>query len=69
MAFSTLFEVKFSTIFDVLAECGELASLAESDRKIALDRYRLLRPHLEDGRTLSVVASEAGVAYSTAQRW
>jgi hypothetical protein len=26
----------------------ELTSLAESDRKIALD---LLRPHLEDGRT------------------
>jgi putative transposase len=47
----------------------ELASLAESDRKIALDRYRILRPHLEDGRALSVVASEAGVAYSTAQRW
>jgi putative transposase len=47
----------------------ELPSLAESDRKIALDRYRLLQPHLEDGRTLSVVASEAGVAYSTAQRW
>ena len=47
----------------------ELASLAESDRKIALDRYRILRPHLEDGKALSIVASEAGVAYSTAQRW
>jgi Helix-turn-helix domain len=47
----------------------QLAPVAESDRKIALDRYRLLQPHLEDGRTLSVVASEAGVAYSTAQRW
>ena len=47
----------------------ELTSLAESDRKIALDRYQILRPHLEDGRALSVVASEAGVAYSTAQRW
>jgi hypothetical protein len=46
----------------------ELVSLAESDRKIALDRYRLLRPHLEDGRALTI-ASEAGVAYSTAQRW
>jgi putative transposase len=47
----------------------ELASLAESDRKTALDRSRLLRPNLEDGRALSVVASEAGVAYSTAHRW
>jgi putative transposase len=47
----------------------ELASLAESDRKIALDRYRILRPHLEDGRALSVVASETGIAYGTAQHW
>jgi putative transposase len=47
----------------------ELTSLADSDRKIALDRYRMLRPHLEDGRALSAFASEAGVAYSTAQRW
>ena len=30
----------------------ELTSLAEADRKIALDRYRILRPHLEDGRAL-----------------
>ena len=28
----------------------------------------LLRPHLEDGRALSAVASESGIAYSTAQR-
>jgi hypothetical protein len=47
----------------------ELTSLAESDRKIALDRYRMLRPHLEDRRALSAVASEAGVAYGTAERW
>jgi hypothetical protein len=39
----------------------QLASLAESDRKIALDRYRLLQPDLEDGKTLSVVASEVVV--------
>jgi putative transposase len=47
----------------------ELTSLAEADRKIALGGYRILRPHLEDGKALSIVASEAGVAYSTAQRW
>ncbi len=46
----------------------ELTSLTESDRKIALDRCRILQPHLQDGRALSVVAREAGVAYSTAQR-
>jgi hypothetical protein len=52
-----------------LHEETALLSLAESDRKLALDRYRILRPHIEDERTLSVVASEAGIAYSTAQRW
>ena len=36
---------------------GELTSPAESDRKIALDRYRILRSHLEDRRALSVVAT------------
>jgi hypothetical protein len=38
----------------------ELTSLAEADRKIAFGR-----PHLEDGRALTAVALEAGVAYST----
>jgi len=28
-----------------LAETRELTSLAEADRKIALDRYQILRPH------------------------
>ena len=46
----------------------DLTSLAKSDRKIALDRYRILRPHLEERRALGVVALEAGVPYSTAQR-
>jgi len=49
-----------------LARMRDLTSLAESDRKIALDRYRILRPHLEDRKALSVVALEAGVPYSTA---
>ncbi len=46
----------------------ELKSLAESERKIALDRYRILRPHLEDGKALSAVALEAGVVYSTGEQ-
>ena len=28
----------------------ELVSLAEADRKIALDRFRILQPHLQQGR-------------------
>jgi putative transposase len=46
-----------------------LASLSESARKIALDRFRLLQPHLEAKRLLKAVARDAGIGYRTAQRW
>jgi putative transposase len=46
-----------------------LASLLESARKIALDRFRLLQPHLEEKRPLKAVARDAGIGYRTAQRW
>jgi putative transposase len=46
-----------------------LAARPEADRQNALERYRLLRPHLEDGRFLKSVAAEAGIAYRTAVRW
>jgi putative transposase len=45
-----------------------LASLSESARKVALDRFRLLQPHLEQQRLLNLVARDAGIAYRTAQR-
>ncbi len=47
----------------------QLASLSEADRQLALERFHLLRPHLEQGRPLSQVALEGGIAYRTAQRW
>ena len=46
-----------------------LASLSEFARKIALDRFRLLQPHLEEKRPLKAVARDAGIGYRTAQRW
>jgi putative transposase len=46
-----------------------LASLSESARKIALDRFRLLQPHLEEKRLLKAVALDAGIGHRTAQRW
>jgi putative transposase len=46
-----------------------LASLSESARKIALDRFRLLQPHLEEERPLKAVARDAGIRYRTAHRW
>ena len=47
----------------------ELAGLSESLRKLALDRFRLLKPHIEEGRPLQSVAAEAGIKFRTAQRW
>ena len=47
----------------------ELAGLPESVRRLALDRFRLLRPHLEENRPLRQVAVDAGIPYRTAQRW
>ncbi|MGA2262051.1 MAG: Mu transposase C-terminal domain-containing protein [Acidobacteriota bacterium] len=38
-------------------------------RKLALDRFRLLQSHLEQGRPLRSVAAEAGIPFRTAQRW
>ena len=38
-------------------------------RKLALDRFRLIQPHLEQNQSLQSVADAAGVPYRTAQRW
>jgi hypothetical protein len=37
----------------------ELAGLSKKARKLALDRFRMLRPHLEQGQSLRSVAVEA----------
>jgi putative transposase len=47
----------------------QLAGLTEEARKLALDRFRLLQPHLEDNRPLKEVAASAGTPFRTAQRW
>lgn len=43
--------------------------MAEAVREAAMNRFRLLQPHLKKCLPLRVVASEAGVAFRTAQRW
>src|ERR1700735_1605672 len=45
----------------------ELAGLSEESRKLALDRFRFLQPHLEQGCPLRPLAAEAGIAFRTAQ--
>jgi putative transposase len=47
----------------------QLAGLTEESRKLALDRFRVLQPHLEDACPLKAVAAAAGIPFRTAQRW
>jgi len=46
----------------------ELAGLSEDARKRAMERFRLLQPHLEQNEPLVAVAKAAGLAYRTAHR-
>ncbi len=46
-----------------------LVGLSEAQRALALERYALLQPHLDDGVPLACVARAAGVPLRTAQRW
>jgi putative transposase len=46
----------------------ELAGLPEEARRLALDRFRLLQPHLEQNEPLTSVANAAGIPYRTAHR-
>ena len=47
----------------------QLTELHEADRAAALERFELLRPHLEGRSTLAPLAKSAGVTLRTAQRW
>ncbi|MEV0163395.1 Mu transposase C-terminal domain-containing protein [Nonomuraea fuscirosea] len=48
---------------------SSLAELSSAQRERALERYRILRPHLDDGVPLARVAAHAGRPYRTLQRW
>jgi putative transposase len=47
----------------------ELAEVPEADREHALARFRLLEPHLLQGKELRSVAGASGVSFRTLQRW
>jgi putative transposase len=47
----------------------QLAGLPEDVRKLALDRFRFLQPHLEQNQSLRSIARAAGIPYRTAHRW
>ena len=46
-----------------------LTSLDDDQRNLALARFELLRPHLEEGRSLIEVWSGQTASFRTAQRW
>jgi hypothetical protein len=39
----------------------QLASLPEDNRKVALDRFRVIQPHLEENQSLHAVGRAAGI--------
>jgi putative transposase len=46
-----------------------LATMSAIERKLALERFRLLEPHLQNGRELRSVSEGSGVTFRTLQRW
>jgi putative transposase len=47
----------------------QLAGLTEEARKLALERFRKIQPHIEEGQPLRSVARASDIPYRTAQRW
>jgi putative transposase len=47
----------------------ELTALSEQERQLALTRFRLLQPHLEQGMPLATLAQQENLCYRTTQRW
>ncbi|MBF6468112.1 helix-turn-helix domain-containing protein [Nocardia beijingensis] len=46
-----------------------LTELTEAERRQAMDRFEVLRPHLEDDVPLPRAATAAGTPLRTTQRW
>src|SRR5271170_7661862 len=47
----------------------ELSGVSEASRDLAMSRFRLIQPYLEQKRSLQLVASDAKICFRTAQRW
>jgi putative transposase len=46
-----------------------MASLDQSARENALERFRIIQPCLEQDRSPSVIAKQSGIPYRTVHRW
>ena len=47
----------------------ELSGASEAARDLAMARFRLIQPYLEERRSLQLVAADANLSFRTAQRW
>lgn len=47
----------------------ELSGVSEAARNLAMARFRMIQPYLEERRSLQLVAAEANLSFRTAQRW
>src|ERR1019366_9671510 len=47
----------------------ELSGVSEAARDLAMSRFRLIQPYLEQKRSLQLVAADAKLSFRTAQRW
>src|SRR5262245_6776315 len=47
----------------------DVAALTEEQRQVAMERFAVLRPYLEDNISLAQAARHAGVAVRTPERW
>ena len=47
----------------------ELSGESEAARDLAMSRFRLIQPYLEQKRSLQLVASDAKICFRTVQRW
>jgi putative transposase len=46
-----------------------LSDVSEAVRELAMSRFRIIQPHLEERRSLKLVAADADLPFRTAQRW
>jgi putative transposase len=47
----------------------ELSGVTEAACELAMSRFRLIQPYLEERRSLQLVAADANLSFRTAQRW
>ena len=52
-----------------MSEKLSVSELSESDRTLALKRFKKIQPFLEDGVPLTQIVSRQNISLSTARRW